>query len=64
MRRYYERVICPGCHRKISAYVPHRGDGSGLRLVKHKRGTAAGKEPCPLSDRMIVRDHGDWSLDV
>jgi len=33
--REYERVTCPGCHRSISAYIPHFGDGSGLRVVKH-----------------------------
>ena len=63
--REYERVTCPGCHRQISAYIPHFGDGSGLRLVKHKLAKARGrKTPCPFSERIIVRDAGKWRLDA
>jgi hypothetical protein len=57
MIRKYERVTCPGCARKISAYIPHFGDGSGWRLVKHKLAKARGQTtPCPFSERIIVRD--------
>lgn len=63
--REYERVTCPGCLRQISAYVPHFGDGTGLRLVKHKLAAARSrKTPCPFSDRIIVRDCGVWRLDL
>ena len=64
--REYERVTCPGCGRKISAYIPHFGDGSGLRVVKHNRASGRGgnrPEPCSLSERIIVRDKGAWRLD-
>ena len=69
--REFQRVTCPGCNRRISAYVPHFGDGTGLRVVKHNllasrhRASAA----CPYSERMIVRnqergpDQGKWRLD-
>lgn len=64
--REYERVTCPGCQRVISAYIPHFGDGSGLRLVKHNlepgRGPIA-RERCSHSERIIVRDHGKWRLE-
>ena len=36
MTREYERVRCPACKRVIAAYVPHRGDGSDVRMVKHR----------------------------
>ena len=35
MRREYERVVCPGCQRAVSAYVPHCGDGTDVKIVKH-----------------------------
>lgn len=35
MTREFERVTCPGCGRQVSAYVPHMGDGSALRTMKH-----------------------------
>ncbi len=54
MRREYERIRCPGCHRQIAAYLP-QGDGSGLRLMPHKYGWARRqKTPCPWSDRIVV----------
>jgi hypothetical protein len=63
--REYERVTCPGCHRQISAYVPHFGDGTGLRLVKHKLAKARRRNtPCPFSERIIVRERGKWRLDL
>jgi hypothetical protein len=65
--REYERVTCPGCQRVISAYVPHFGDGSGLRVVPHNivKGRLGGHVRCGLSDRIIVlvRDAGTWRLD-
>lgn len=63
--RAYERVTCPGCLRSISAYVPHFGNGSGLRLVKHNLARSrVGKTPCPFSERLIVREAGQWRLDA
>ena len=64
--REYERVTCPGCLRSISAYIPHFGDGSGLRVVKHNlRPASPGRESvaCLYSERIIVRDHGKWTLE-
>jgi hypothetical protein len=64
--RTYERVTCPGCHREISAYIPHFGDGSGLRVVEHntvKGPRLGGRVKCGLSGRIIVRDKGKWRLD-
>lgn len=65
MRREYERVTCPGCERTISAYIPHRGDGSGLRVVPHIRPATciAPGGQCSFSDRIIVRDKGTWTLE-
>jgi hypothetical protein len=66
--RDYERVDCPGCGRRISAYIPHFGDGSGLRTVKHKavrlakRGLGIAKD-CPASGRIVVRRDGKWAID-
>jgi len=65
--REYERVTCPGCQRTISAYVPHFGDGTGLRVVPHKipsgRGAALTPVECGVSNRIIVRNHGKWRLE-
>jgi len=64
--RQYERLTCPGCQRTISAYVPHRGDGSGLRVVPHIRpatATAPGG-PCDIGGRIVVRASGQWRLDL
>lgn len=62
MTRNYERVTCPGCSRSISAYIPHFGDGGGLKLVKHN--LVKGRSlACPLSERIIVRKDGTWRLD-
>jgi hypothetical protein len=65
MTRDYERVTCPGCQRTISAYVPHLGDGSGLRVVKHNRvrATIRGSVKCSYSNRIIVRRMGRWELE-
>ena len=35
MKRGFETVTCPGCGRRISAYVPRGGDGSDVRIVTH-----------------------------
>jgi hypothetical protein len=66
--RKYETVTCPGCGRQISAYIPHFGDGTGLRTVKHnsirlaKRGL--GKPAgCPASQRIIVRRNRAWEIE-
>lgn len=71
MIREYERVICPCCKRKISAYIPHFGDGSGLRMVPHNiiaSGQLAARRhatrPCAASSRIVVRDGGQWRLDA
>lgn len=68
--REYERITCPGCNRTISAYVPHFGDGSGLRVVPHNviaPGQLARRRhatrPCVVSDRIIVRERGRWRID-
>lgn len=64
--REYERVTCPGCQRKISAYIPHFGDGSGLRVVPHNDARMMRRTfPCPVSGRMITRDpHSHaWKVD-
>lgn len=68
--REYERVACPGCERTISAYIPHFGDGTGLRVVPHNviapGQLAPGRHatrPCVVSNRIIVRDHGQWRLE-
>jgi hypothetical protein len=63
--REYERVTCPGCQRTISAYIPHFGDGSGLRVVKHNISERR-RHPwpvCEYSERIIVRDNGKWRLE-
>jgi hypothetical protein len=63
--REYERVTCPGCQRTISAYVPHFGDGSGLRVVPHKiiRVGALASVACDVGGRIVVRDRGKWRLE-
>lgn len=64
--REYERLTCPGCNRSISAYVPHFGDGSGLRVVPHNLLHRRGRSvPCPASGRIVVRERGRrrWSID-
>jgi hypothetical protein len=64
--REFERVTCPGCERTISAYVPHCGDGAGLRVIPHnitKNGRLCGHARCSVSGRIIVRDRGHWRLD-
>jgi len=64
MRRGFERVQCPGCQRRISAYVPQGDDGRGLRLVPHNRSPSRSRtRPCPWSERVIVRKDGAWRLD-
>lgn len=50
MRRAFEKVECPGCGRRISAYVPHMGNGADVKLVAHNH--PRGIE-CPASDRLI-----------
>jgi hypothetical protein len=64
--REYERVKCPGCRRTISAYIPHFADGSGLRVVKHNvlRKRGRGNAVCPVSERIIVREMGEWRIDA
>jgi hypothetical protein len=65
--REYERVTCPGCLREISAYIPHFGDGSGLRVVKHN--VKDGRSPCGVGGQIIVRNQargpaqGKWRLE-
>jgi hypothetical protein len=64
--REYERITCPGCHRTISAYIPHFGDGSGLRVVKHNLLPASAHRTsiaCPCSERILVREHGRWTME-
>lgn len=64
--REYERIDCPGCGRRISAYVPHFGDGTGLRTVRHNRRERAPRRPppeCPASGRILVRRDGKWAFD-
>jgi hypothetical protein len=54
VRRRFERVECPGCRRTVSAYVPHMGDGSDVRIVPHNAHDERGGHhgPCPASDRL------------
>ena len=53
LRREYERVMCPFCGRKVAAYVPHRGDGSDVKIVPHKTVLyGCGPQRCPASDRL------------
>ena len=62
MKREFEKIRCPGCGSMISAYVPHMGDGSGLRVVAHnsrdREGGHHGK--CDASGRIVVRYAGEW----
>lgn len=67
MRREFERVTCPLCRRTISAYIPFRGDGTGLRLLRHgvigpvRRGRVA---PCIASGRLIMPvGYRQWALE-
>jgi hypothetical protein len=60
MRREFERVTCPACHRTVSAYVPHRADGSDVRIVKHilPKGSRARSVECPASDELLGEIQG------
>lgn len=62
--RTFERVRCPGCQRVVAAYVPHGGDGAGLRLVSHRvEPTRAGL--CVCSECVIVPNgQGGWKVDA
>jgi hypothetical protein len=54
-----ERMTCPRCGRPIAAYVPKGGDGSGVRLRRHR--TPEGDD-CRGSRRIIV-DFDDAPVD-
>jgi hypothetical protein len=57
MVREYMKVDCPGCGRRISAYVPHRGDGSDVVVVPHNvPHTRIGRTRCAISGLML----GEW----
>lgn len=60
--RDFERVVCPGCHRQISAYVALGDEGRGLTLVAHNREPARRFDVCPASARPIVLEHGAWRI--
>lgn len=64
MVREYEKITCPGCGRTISAYVPHMGDGSALRMVRHKPPIERNgmDDECSLSGRLVepTRDYSKW----
>ena len=34
-KRALERVECPFCKRDVAVYVPSRGDGSDVKIVRH-----------------------------
>ncbi len=54
------RVTCPECNRNVAAYIPKGGDGSALRIRRHKRqsrGVAVG----PL---LFVCDGSYFVVDV
>lgn len=36
MSRVYERVTCPLCGYPVAAWVPRGGDGSDVKMVKHR----------------------------
>jgi hypothetical protein len=54
MTRHFEKSTCPECARSISAYVPHFGDGSDVRIVPHNRLDSRGGHDgiCPASGKM------------
>lgn len=54
MRRQFEKVNCPHCGRCISAYIPHRGDGSDVRIVKHKISGPRSADECPAGDQLMA----------
>ena len=68
MKRQFERVTCPGCGRKVAAYVPYMGDGSGLRMPPHAIVDPAKVRtrsvPCYVGGRIIVRGQGKWELET
>lgn len=51
--RKFERATCPICGRRISAWVPHFGDGSDVKLVRHNERRAPRGMHCSGSDRML-----------
>lgn len=64
--RAYERVVCPGCARTISAYAPHTSEGRELMVVAHNRVAVPHRirrgEPCPAAQRRIVYEGEAWRL--
>jgi hypothetical protein len=61
--REYERVRCPACGRTVAAYVPHMGDGTGLRTMKHNTPVRVIPKECRGSRRIIVLRAGQWELE-
>ena len=57
MVRDFSKVTCPSCGRRVSAYVPYRGDGSDVRIVPHKRHTVGEHRhsgfQCDASDTLM-----------
>jgi hypothetical protein len=53
----FERVTCPECGRRISAWVPHAGDGTDVKIKKHRdrRRVSPGfaDEWCRASGRLL-----------
>lgn len=57
MIRRYERATCPDCGRRISTWVPHCGDGTDVRIVKHNVRIGLGKtrvvRSCPSGGEFL-----------
>lgn len=59
-------AICPKCNREIVAYVPRGGDGSAVRLYRHRLPSSLsrfGKREWCLSQRELIERSkvtGDW----
>lgn len=48
-----ERELCQRCHRLIGVYVPRGGDGSAVRLRRHRRGQHRDEPWCEGSGQLL-----------
>lgn len=61
MVREFIKLTCPGCRREVSAYVPHMGDGSAVRTVKHATEGLERGVLCSFSETLVIRrSNGEW----